>query len=786
MLKNHIKIAFRSLGKRKGFALINVIGLALGIWCTLLIALWIADELDKDRFHVKGDGISQVMTNIKNEDGTINTWDGTGYPVAGELTEKIPEIETVVRSTSPRESILTVGEKTIGADVIGADTDFFRMFSFPLKNGRSKNCLSDLKNIVLSETMASIYFPDGNAMGETVDVMLDETVEPYLVTGVFEEIPRQSTLQFDAVVPLDNFLPMNNKSWGNSWLTTYILHDGNTDTEVLGEKIKDIHKEAEGDTFRTLSLQPLEDRYLYSEFENGEPVGGRIDYIILFGIIAVFTLLIACFNFINLTTARAVKRAKEVGIRKVLGAGKKTLLGQFFTESAVLVLVAVACAVILALVSMPLFNAITEKQLSLDFTDFRFYAILALIAVATVLLSGLYPAISLSSFKSLNALNDTLKGNKGETVLRKGLVVFQFFLCMLMITGTLVVYLQLEYIQNKNLGFDKENIIYMPMDNETYLQSQSMKAELASFSGIKEVSSASSNFIDSYGTTSDPVWEGQSADDGQQWFSILTVDFDLMEMLDISIREGRSFSQEFATDTLNYLVNEQAAKAMGLEDPIGKKLSFWGDEGGKIVGVTSDFHFASLHNSIEPIIIRCRPTSTYLFYVKTVPGRTEDAIGHMEKIHGQFSGLPFTYHFLDQAIEKGYKDEQKVQQLASIFVALAIVISCLGLFGLAMFMANQRLKEIAVRKILGANITGLFRLLSTDFIRLVTIALLIATPLAWYLMNDWIQGFSFHIDIQWWMFVLAGGILLLIALATVSYQTLKVATTNPARSLRSE
>ena len=325
----------------------------------------------------KGDGISQVMTNIKNEDGTVNTWDGTGYPVADALTGRIPEIETVVRSTSPRESLLKMDQKTVEAKVIGADVDFFGMFTFPLKNGQSKECLSDLKNIVLSETMASIYFPDGNAMGKTVDLMLDETVEPYLITGVFEEIPRQSTMQFDAVVPLDNFLPMNNKSWGNSWLTTYILHDKNTDSGVLGEKIKDIHKEAEGDSFRTLSLQPFEDRYLYSEFENGEPVGGRIDYIILFGIIAVFTLLIACFNFINLTTARAVKRAKEVGIKKVLGAGRRTLLRQFFTESAVLVLVAVACAVILALVSMPLFNTITEKQLSLDFSDFRFYAILA-------------------------------------------------------------------------------------------------------------------------------------------------------------------------------------------------------------------------------------------------------------------------------------------------------------------------------------------------------------------------------------------------------------------------
>ncbi|WP_373519917.1 FtsX-like permease family protein [Pricia sp.] len=786
MFKNHIKIAFRGLGKRKGFALINVIGLALGIWCTLLIALWISDELGKDRFHAKGDTISQVMTNVTSEEGEIDTWSGTGYPVAEALAEQIPEIETVVRSAGPRESILKVDEKKVGAQVIGADTGFFDMFSFPLKKGQTESCLTDLKSIVLSDEMALIYFPKGNAMGETINVMLDETAEPFLVTGVFEKIPRQSTLQFDAVVPLDNFLPMNNKSWGNSWLTTYILHGEHTALDVLGQKIKNIHGEAGEDPWRTLSLQPLHDRYLYSKFENGKAVGGRIDYIILFGIIAMFTLLIACFNFINLTTARAVQRSKEVGIKKVLGAGKNALLGQFFMESVVLVLVSVLCAIVFALISMPLFNAITEKELTIDFSDPRLYGILAIIALATVLLSGLYPAFSLSSSKSINALNEKLKGNKGETVLRKGLVVFQFFLCMVMITGTLVVYLQLEYIQNKNLGLDKENILFMYMDNETYLKSQSMKAEFANFSGIEQVSLASSNFIDAGGTTSDPVWEGQSADDGQKWFSVLTVDFDLMEMLDIPVTNGRSFSPKFATDTLNYLVNEEAVKAMGLENPIGKSMSFWGDEGGKIVGTVKNFHFASLHNPIGPMIIRCRPTEAVMFYVKTMPGRTAEAMAHMEKVHRQFSGLPFTYNFLDETIEKGYKDEQKVQKLAGIFAFLAIVISCLGLFGLAMFTAHQRIKEIAVRKVLGANIAGLFQLLSKDFVKLVAIALFIAIPLAWYVMNDWIQGFAFHIDIQWWMFLFAGGILLLISLLTVSYQTLKVATTNPAKSLRTE
>ena len=786
MFKNHIKTAFRGLGKRKGFALINIIGLSLGIWCTLLISLWIDDEFDKDNFHANGNRISQVMTRVDSSQDADNTWDGTGYPVAEAFSSQIPEIEAAVRITGTRESNLKLGEKLTKIQVIGADNGFFPLFTFPLKEGHTDHSLKDLKSIVISETLAANYFPGGNVLGQTINLTLDEKPEAFLVSGVFEKIPHQSTIQFDAVVPLDNFLPMNNKSWGNTWVKTYILRAENADMALLAEKVQYIPEKMGDDKWRTLLLQPLKDRYLYSKFENGKPVGGRIDYVILFGIIALFTLLIACSNFINLTTAWAIKRAKEVGIKKVLGAGKGLLLGQFFVESAVLVGISVLFAVVLAIFSMPMFNTIAEKELSIDFYNTQFYGILLMIAMGTVLLSGVYPAFSLSSYKGINALKEKLQVDKNEIRLRKGLVVFQFFLCMMMITGTMVVYFQLRYIQNKDLGLDKENIIYLPMDQETYMHSQAMKTELANFAGIQQVSSAGSNFIDMGGTTSDPIWEGMSPDQGQNWFSILDVDFELLDMLDISIKEGRNFSPDFATDTLNYIVNEAAAKVMGLEEPIGKSLSFWGEEGGKIVGIVHDFHFTSLHNPITPMIIRCRPANTYLFYLKTMAGKTTDAIAHMKTVQEKFSGLQMEYHFLDEAIENGYKDEQKVQQLAGIFAALAIIISCLGLFGLVMFTANRRIKEIAVRKVLGANIAGLFQLLSKDFIKLVGVALLIAIPLSWYLMNDWIQGFAFHIDIQWWMFVVSGVILLIIALLTVSYQTLKVATTNPAKSLRTE
>lgn len=783
MFKNYLKIAWRNLIRNKSFSLLNIVGLSLGLWCTLLIGLWIVDELGKDAFHVNGARISQVMSTFVSEEGIGDTWNGTGYPVGEALSENFPEIEKVVRRAGPREAVTRVGEKTISAKVIAADVSFFELFTFPLLDGNSETCLKSLKNVVLSAEKAILLFPNGNAIGKTVNLALDETEESYLVSGIFSALPQQSTLQFEAVVPLDNFLPMNNKSWGNTWVKTFILSEENANIEALGQKLKNIPEEIGGDSYRTLSLQSIEDSYLYSKFENGVVNGGRIDTVILFSIIAIFILLIACFNFINLTTAWAIKRSKEVGVKKVLGAGKASLLGQFFVESVVLVTLSVLMAVILAYLSMPLFNIITEKTLLLDLTEPHFYGILGVISLATILLSGLYPAYSMASFKSTTTLHQNLKGNSGKKTLRKGLVVFQFILCMVMISGTLVVYLQLDFIQNKNLGLDKENIIYMPMDGQTIQQSKAVKAELAKFSGIKSVSAGSN--IDMDGATQDPTWEGRIAGDGVKSFSILNFDIGLLEMLNIDIVEGRSFSKDFATDTLNYIVNEAAVKLMEVDNPIGKSMSFWGDEG-KIIGVAKNFHFNSLHNPITPLILRSQPSYSWLFYVKTTSGNAQNVIAHLKKVHEQFSALPFSYYFLDEAIENGYKEEKKIQQLSGIFAILAIVISCLGLFGLAMFTANQRIKEIAVRKILGANISSLFKLLSKDFIKLVGLALLIAVPISWYVMNNWIETFAFHIAIQWWMFVIAGSILLIIALLTVSYQSLKVAKTNPSKTLRTE
>ena len=787
MFKNYIKIAWRSLNKRKGFALINIVGLALGIWCSFMIVLWVTDEFKQDDFHEEGTRIYQLLQNNIGQNGELQTMENTAYPIGDVLMNQFPEIEEMTRIAGPHQWELNISGELAQAEIAATDPSFFNIFSFSLKEGNSESCLLDLNSIVISQELADNYFPEGNVMGKTLDLIVDENKVAFKISGIFAKIPKHSSLQFDAVIPIDNYLPFNTHydNWANSWLTTYVLLEEGVLMGGVNQKISDLPKKmADADWFK-LFLQPFQDRYLYSKFENGAVTGGRIDYVKLFLIIAGFTLLIACFNFINLTTAWSARRSKEVGIKKVMGANKRSLIAQFFMESVILVLISVGLAVVLAKISMPMFNEIAQKDITIDFFDPYLYLTLIALVSITALFSGIYPALFLSSLNPIKALKGKIKGNVGQVVLRKGLVITQFFLCMVMVVGTIVVYLQLRFIQNKNLGLDRENVIYVPMDTETYKRAKSFRAELAKYPSIKNVSSSNAQFIDNMGRTGDPVWEGKNPETSPG-FAIIDVDYDFLEMMGISLIKGRYFSSGYSMDSLNYVINEAAAKVMDLEDPIGKSLSFWGDDGGKIIGVAKDFHFASLYSTIDPMIIRCRPSGTEFFYVKAEANKTKEAIAGLEQVHQQFSSLPFNYHFLNETLKKVYDAEQKVEKLGGIFAVLAIFISCLGLFGLAAFTVNQRTKEVAMRKVLGASVTGLFNMMSKDFIKLILIALLAALPISWYVMNNWIQGFAFHINMSWWVFALSGLIVLLIALFTISYHTLKAAKTNPVKSLRTE
>ncbi|MDN5211763.1 ABC transporter permease [Fulvivirgaceae bacterium BMA12] len=788
MLSNNLKTAFRIFKFEKFFTAINVIGLTVGIWCSILITLWVQYEFDFDRFHRKGDQLFRVWKNDILENKKVKTMPLTAYPIGDALVEEIPEILNRVRCSEVEPLVLSMQDRFVKQDVMATDPNFFQIFSFPLKEGNAESCLQDLSSIVISESLAKNHFNSESALGKIISIHEGPHSFDFKVTGVFYDIPENSSLQFDAILPVDNYLQFWTypERWGNSWLFTYVILDKSADMQEINNKIKELPKRKGDADWFTLMLQPYADQYLYSRIENGQVSGGRIDYVVMFSLIAVFTLLIACFNFINLTTARSARRSREIGIRKVTGAHKGILIAQFLTESALLVFTSMITAILLTQISLPFFNEITAKTIAIDYFDTNFYLFLLLIAAITLLLSGIYPAVFLASFHAVSALKGKLKKSSARVLLRRGLVTFQFGLAVTLIAATLVVFLQLTYIQNKDLGLDKENIIYMPMDFKTAPHYQSIKSELLEHTSIHGVSASDGDFRSTLGTSSDPKWKNKdSSGKLKKNFAILDIDFGLLELLDIKIEQGRSFSSDFSTDSMHFVINEEAAEVMDLEHPVGEDLEFWGVRG-KIVGVTKNFHFASLHERIAPIILRCKPTSSTLLYIKTKPGKTAQAISHLEKIHNKFSDVPFVYHFLDETLEQGYQGEMATQKLAGYFSLLAIVISCLGLLGLASYSAEQRTKELAIRKVMGAGAVNIIRLLLNEYFLLILIGFAIGLPVAYHWSNTWLNSFAYKVQLGWWIFAVPGVFVLSIALLTVGKLSLKTAQINPANSLKNE
>ncbi len=536
-----------------------------------------------------------------------------------------------------------------------------------------------------------------------------------------------------------------------------------------------------------LFLQPETEAYLYSNFRNGQRDGGRIEYVRLFSIVAAFLLLIASINFMNLATARSVKRAREVGVRKVVGAERSSLIGQFMGEAFLITTLALGVAVLLAGLLVPLFNQLTGKQLTLPLNQPSFWALLIGLLAVTGGLAGSYPALFLSSLQPVRVLKGTLRFSAGAQLFRRGLVVFQFALSMLMIVGTMVVYRQLQYIQTKNLGYDRENLIQLSSNSSAlgakYL---TFKDELLRMPGIQAVTYSQTSPLGNVNTSDGASWTGKDPRSAIQ-FNNTAVGYDYIKTMNIKLLEGRDFLPAFGTDSTNYLINQAAAKRIGYKDPVGQPLTFW-SKPGKIVGLLEDYHFNSLHVAIRPLIIRLQKNNHYgQILIRTQPGQTKQALASLETLYKKMiPAFPFSYSFVDSEYENLYKSETVVGTLATVFACLAIFIACLGLFGLAAFTAEQRTKEIGVRKVLGASVASVVALLSKDFLRLVLIAVVVSSPLAWYVAKQWLQNFEYRIDLEWWMFVLAGIVGVVIALLTVSFQSVKAALMNPVKSLRSE
>ena len=610
---------------------------------------------------------------------------------------------------------------------------------------------------------------------------------------MFDNVPTSSSLQFDYILNWQIFLEDN--SWAKNWtnngpLTCVMLRKG-TDAKAFENKISRFldkyNKDQTSQVYVRLGIQRYGDVYLHPDLDkNGNISGGRIQYVKLFSIVAIFILLIACINFMNLETARSVKRAKEIGIRKVAGAIRFALVRQFMGEALLIVTTAVIISLALVTLVLPQFNQITGKDIHIPFKDAGFWLSLSALLLVTGFISGSYPAIYLSSFKPVRILKGSLKFSSSALWFRKGLVVFQFILSIVFIIGTIVVSKQVNYIQSLNLGYNRENLLYIPLEGDLASKYTVFKTEALKIPGVKDITHATDAPTKINNGTTGVLWEGKDPNSKID-FTQVGAGYDFIKTMHIQMLQGRDFSRDFATDSVNYIINETALKIIGYKNPLGKSLTLWGTKG-TIIGVVKDFHFNSLHTAINPLMLRLGENfDGGIALVKTEPGKTKEALASLEKVYKELNPkVPFTYKFSDEEYQKLYKSEQVVSQLANYFAFLAIFISCLGLLGLVIFTAEQRTKEFGIRKVLGASPIILFNLLSKEFLMLIVVAIIIASPVAWYFSNQWLQDFAYKINISWTVFVIAGLLAVLIALITVSFQAIKAAIANPVKSLRTE
>ena len=791
MWKNYGTIALRNLRKQKGYTFINLSGLAIGLACSMLILLWVQDELSYDRFHEQGDQLYRVMVNNDLSDDQTVTWHTVPKPLAETLEAQYPEITHTVLMKGRQELLFAREDQVFREQGYFAGPAFFEIFSFPFLSGDPHTALDAPRNVVISERLARKYFGSvrqagSSVLGQTIRI---ENQEEFTVTGVFEDIPQNSSLQFDYVLPIETLVQGNDgfESWGYSAFLLYVRLQEGADLARINDKIKNvINDQFEGDPTTTTFLHHFGTMYLYSDFKDGQlVVGGRIAYVRLFGFIALFLLLIASINFMNLTTARSAQRAREIGVRKAVGASKGTLMGQFLAESMLLTLLAFVLALGLVLLTLPVFNTLTGKGLTLDYLDLNILLVFLGIALGTGLVAGSYPALYLSSFNVIGVLRNTVNHHLGGVNLRKGLVVFQFAVSTLLILGTMTVSQQIDYMLTKDLGLDEENLLFMRLEGGLREQYDTFKQELLQQPGIADVTASSTNPLRVVNQTVAISWAGKDPESTNR-FHYVNAHFDFAETMRMELVAGRDFSEDFSAGSVSFLINERAAEVMGLENPVGEQLLFWEKEG-EIVGVVKDFHMTSLHAVIEPTIIRLSPNLPQMLFVRTEAGQTAEAIAGLEAVHKAFSpGYPFDFQFLDEKNAASYRSEIVVGKLSNYFAFLAILIAGLGLFGLAAFTAQQRTKEIGVRKVLGATVSNLVVLLSKDFIVLVLTAFVVTIPLSYFVMERWLNNFAYRIEIGAGIFVLTGALVVLMALLTVSYQAVKAALADPVKSLRYE
>jgi predicted permease len=786
MIRNYFKIAWRYLVKDKQFTLLNVLGLSAGLACALLIFLWVSDEFSYDKFFANDDRLYKLMEQRSNSDGAISYSEESSGKLSDAVKATVPGVEYAATVAPPgwfAQNTLSASNKNIKANGQYAGKDYFNIFSFPLLEGNRDTVLENNSSIVLADDLAERLFGTAqNIIGKAISFDHDTT---FYVSGVFKKMPANSSQQFDFVLSFDYFRTVKDwvNYWGNTGPLNYIVLKKGVDVNVFNKNVENIIQKNTSNTSTKVFAMKFSDVYLHNNYNGNAQSGARIEYVNLFSILAIFILIIACINFMNLSTAKAAHRFKEIGIKKVVGADRSQLIVQFLTESFLLTVFALIAAIGIAILLLPAFNQITGKTIMLHFT-WQMVAALIVIALITGFVAGSYPALYLSKFNPTAILKGTLNTSSAELLSRKGLVIFQFTLSTILIVAVFTIYQQIQFIQNTDPGYNKNNILRLAAEGNLYTKQDAFISELKNIPGVDNASATNHRMVGHNFATGGLDWAGKSIDD-EIYFEGFQAGYDFVETMDMHLKEGRSFSRSFGADSSTIIINEAAAKVMNMKEPVGKTVKLYEDDV-QIIGVVKNFHFESMHDEIKPSFIQLVPQAGTI--VASIQSNNQQAtIKSIEHLYEKFNpGFPFTFNFLDEAYQQQYESEARVSALSKYFAGLAIIISCLGLFGLAAFTAQKRRKEIGVRKVVGASVTVIAAMLSKDFLKLVGISLLISFPVAWWLMSHWLQNFAYRINISPSIFLITAMIVVVITIWTIGYQSIKAAMANPVKSLRTE
>ncbi|MEM7548742.1 MAG: ABC transporter permease [Bacteroidota bacterium] len=788
MLRNYFKIFFRSLQRNSVYSLINILGLSIGIACSVLIMLWVFDEYRFDSFNKKYDRLYRVLMNYDYE-GNVETNEALPYPLKKALDEEVPEVTRSTFVTWGDEYLFDYNDVNLIRQGHHVSPDFLEMFSYELIEGDKETALNDASNVVISKALAEDLFGDEKALGNIVKL---NNSDEFVVSGIFEDVPSNSSFQFEFLLPWSHYVNQDwlkdlEGNWTNNSFQVFIELHENVQVDLANQKAGPlVHKNIPEDIYnKQVWFYPMSDWRLYSEFEHGKVSGGRIEYVRLFSVVAIFILLIACINFMNLATARSEKRAREVGIRKSVGSGKRELILQFLSESILITLVSFLLGLFIVELSLNAFNDLVGKELIMPYASGIFWAISFLFVLTIGLFSGSYPAFFLSSFRPVEVLKGKLKIGKGEIAPRKILVTLQFGFSILLIIGTVVVYQQIQHVKQREVGYKKDGLIMVSTTAQIESKFQTVRNELEATGVVSSITKSNSPVTDIYSTNS-VRWKGLEEDRFIDFTTVAT-EYDYAITMGVEVLAGRDFSPEFSNDSINVVINKEAAELMGFEDPIGEQIFMW-DDWVTIVGVIDNVLMGSPYDNIEPMVVRYVPewSSTVSIRLK----ETNDIKTSLAKIEDVMRkhnpGYPFEFRFVDDEFNKKYTSISLISKLANLFAFLAILITCLGIFGLAAFTAEQRTREVGIRKVLGASIPNIMMLISKDFAKLVLFAFIVAGPISWWALDNFLNQYTYRINISWWVIPATGVFALILAVCIVATQALKAAVVNPVNSLRSD